>query len=153
MNARSTPGSFERRDRYSWRWRLRRGALVTIASGACEALAVEARDATFPAGRVVYFLRCGEMVKIGWSDNVLQRQRTLELATGLPMELLATIPGGLQLEAFLHACFRKQNGEGEWFRIEGPVTRALASLASPRPLPAEVIDQTRRRLRKRGIAA
>jgi hypothetical protein len=125
----NTPGSIERRDRYSWRWRVRCGGkLVTVASGACEGNAVPARDAQFPSGRVVYFIALDNLVKVGWSDNVSGRQRTLELATGRKMQLLCSVPGGLELERFLHDCFREYREQGEWFRNEGPVARALDAL-------------------------
>jgi len=69
-------------------------------------------------GSSVYFIQRGETgpIKIGVSTNVAGRLRTLEARFSEPLVLLGTLPGGADLEQALHARFRDQRIEGEWFR-------------------------------------
>ena len=68
----------------------------------------------------IYFIEaCGiDAVKIGFSDSALNR-RMADLQVGCPVELVlwASMPGGLRVEAGLHAKFRPHNLRGEWFRL------------------------------------
>lgn len=70
-------------------------------------------------GRIgyIYFLRSGDMVKIGFAANV--KSRLAALRTAAPnSELLLTIPGTQATERFLHAHFHAYRCYGEWFRLE-----------------------------------
>jgi hypothetical protein len=40
---------------------------------------------------VVYFIRAGDAIKIGYTTNLAARQRALETASAVPLELLASI--------------------------------------------------------------
>lgn len=62
---------------------------------------------------VVYYMRLGNRVKIGYSTNIVRR-----LATINPEELLATEPGGHELEKKRHSQFSDLRTNGEWFRYE-----------------------------------
>jgi hypothetical protein len=64
----------------------------------------------------IYFLRCGNFVKIGFSDQPEARQRELE--TGNPHEiiLVGCHPGTIELEQRLHRYFQAHHHRGEWFR-------------------------------------
>lgn len=68
------------------------------------------------SGEIVYFLRAGEFVKIGKSTGTPD-SRVNQLRTGcpFPIEVMATIPGGLDLERSLHRRFAHCRAHGEWF--------------------------------------
>ncbi|HEY7159458.1 MAG TPA: GIY-YIG nuclease family protein [Gemmataceae bacterium] len=40
---------------------------------------------------MVYFIRAGDAIKIGYTTNLAARQRALETASAVPLELLASI--------------------------------------------------------------
>jgi hypothetical protein len=54
---------------------------------------------------VVYFVRCGNFVKIGWTTNLDQRINPLSTSNPLTMELIAWVDGGRALERDLHLQF------------------------------------------------
>ena len=71
----------------------------------------------------VYFLRRGELVKIGFSTNV--RRRIAALGGG---QLLATIPGTMRDEQAMHRRFARLREQGEWFRMGDDLNRYLLSI-------------------------
>lgn len=64
----------------------------------------------------IYFLRCGEFVKIGYSKSPTVRFRTLETAIPFAYEVLATHPGTRANELALHKVLREHHHRREWFR-------------------------------------
>ena len=52
--------------------------------------------------QVVYFIRCGEFVKIGTTADVSQRLRSLQSCCPYEMQIEGTLPGGHLLESTLH---------------------------------------------------
>lgn len=72
---------------------------------------MESEDVT--PGSVVYYMRIGNRVKIGFSTNIVTR-----LATINPEELLATEAGGYVLEQQRHRQFMDLRTHGEWFSYE-----------------------------------
>lgn len=77
------------------------------------------------APEVVYYMRIGNRVKIGWSTNL-----TTRLATINPEELMAVEPGDRKLEQLRHLEFRALHTHGEWFRLEEPLTTHIAAITS-----------------------
>jgi hypothetical protein len=77
---------------------------------------------------VVYFIRNGSCIKIGWTTNLKGRLRSFSL----PMSgVMLTLPGGPAEENWFHRKFRTApDGKTEWFEvtpeIEGIVIRRLA---------------------------
>ncbi|WP_438278131.1 GIY-YIG nuclease family protein [Nitrobacter sp.] len=65
----------------------------------------------------VYFIRCGEFVKIGFTYDVLVRLETLQAATPYTLELLDSFAGGESDEKELHARFAEHRVRGEWFHL------------------------------------
>lgn len=61
--------------------------------------------------------KIGTFVKIGVSGNPARRLRDLQTASPLELELLATVPGGQELEQVLHIWFAELRVRGEWFRF------------------------------------
>lgn len=74
-------------------------------------------------GEVVYYMRVGNRVKIGTTANLGMRLRTIN-----PEELMATEPGGPGHERHRHAEFRALRTNGEWFRLESPLTEHIEKL-------------------------
>jgi hypothetical protein len=67
-----------------------------------------------PNGPKVYFIRCGDFIKIGFSEQTERRFKSLQTAAAAPLELLGTIHGERELE--LHRQFAHLRSHGEWFR-------------------------------------
>lgn len=91
---------------------------------------------------MIYFIRCGDYIKIGTADNPWSRLGTLQTANPSPLKMLAIRPGGGEYEAGLHEAFGEDNVNGEWFR-------ATAELLA-------FIDETRKdfpHLQKRSAAS
>ena len=79
--------------------------------------------ATTPKASLVYYLRFGDRVKIGYTTNLPARLRTLPHD-----EVLATEPGSIQDERARHAAFADLRVTGEWFRFEEPLVSHIAAL-------------------------
>ncbi|RWG07363.1 MULTISPECIES: GIY-YIG nuclease family protein [unclassified Mesorhizobium] len=80
---------------------------------------------------VVYFVKSGPAIKIGYSANLPRRLNQLKYirpAPGgrRPIELLGTIPGGITEEARVHARFQRLKTSRhplcEWF-VDSPEIR------------------------------
>lgn len=56
-------------------------------------------------------------VKIGIAYDPDRRLRTLQTGSSRPLRLLATAPGGQNVESRLHSRFASQRLEGEWFDL------------------------------------
>jgi hypothetical protein len=72
---------------------------------------------------VVYYMRVGNRVKIGYTTNLAAR-----ISAVMPEEVLATEPGGPQLESVRHRQFADLREASEWFRMEGPLLAHLETL-------------------------
>jgi hypothetical protein len=67
-------------------------------------------------------------VKIGTSQTPLSRMTSLRWATRQPIELLATIPGGMSLERRFHLHFLDDWLGCEWFRRSPAIMQAVEVL-------------------------
>lgn len=65
----------------------------------------------------VYFIRCVDFVKIGFTYDVRARLETLQAATPYELELLDSFPGQEADEKSLHSRFADYRVRGEWFRL------------------------------------
>lgn len=67
--------------------------------------------------QIVYFVRNADtgQIKIGISNDVTRRLRTLQTGSAAALDLLGTMPGGRAKEAELHARFADSRTGGEWF--------------------------------------
>ena len=63
----------------------------------------------------VYFIRSGDMIKIGYTSNIEDRKSSLQTNNPIKIEVLKTIPGGYEEEQELHRKFSHLNKQGEWF--------------------------------------
>jgi hypothetical protein len=76
----------------------------------------------------VYFLRCGDFVKIGFSADPQRRLRYLQTATPFDFELLGYHAGTKWHEQRLHKVFASLRHRHEWFRADQnlpPPSRAI----------------------------
>ena len=76
---------------------------------------------------VVYFLKNGVRgrVKIGFSQGHKNRIASLQNASPDKLALIGTIPGNVKLERRMQKRFHEHRETGEWFRIEGTLTKFL----------------------------
>ncbi len=74
----------------------------------------------------VYFLRCGDWVKIGFSTDPTRRVR--EITTKVPYEIttLLTVPGTMQDEKRLHRALERFRINGEWFAYRSEIAALMA---------------------------
>jgi hypothetical protein len=64
---------------------------------------------------LVYFLRCGEFCKIGFSDQPEARKRELEVGNPNEVVLIGCWGGTMQDERRVHRYFASSHHRGEWF--------------------------------------
>lgn len=89
------------------------------------------------AGPVVYFAERQGFVKIGTTTNLAARVGALNRGdsaiagmTILAVDVLATMPGGRQVEQSIHKLFQDLRFEGEWFLFEAPLTDFVAAIVA-----------------------
>src|SRR5690349_11259806 len=68
---------------------------------------------------IIYLLRCGDRVKIGFTNNFAARMRILKTSCPYPVELITSFLGNRAFEQFLHAMFADFRRHGEWFEDSG----------------------------------
>lgn len=81
----------------------------------------------------VYFIEAGPYMKIGFSDNPIQRASTVthtgkrpdDLPLNAEADLIGWVPGDRKLEREMHKAFAKIRVAGEWFWSERDVAAAL----------------------------
>ena len=106
-----------------------RGRIPTVATRDPFTSALAAIRRRPSERRFVYFVASGEnAVKIGVTDDVLDRMKALETASPLPLTLLAVMPGDQETEYDLHRAFAALRISGEWFRFEGPLKRLVEGI-------------------------
>lgn len=64
----------------------------------------------------VYFIRGGDLVKIGWSTNPRLRLSQLQTASAERLRMVCAMPGSREDERALHVQFATLRVRGEWFR-------------------------------------
>lgn len=122
IQAGSYPGSAFGDDK---RWYLMiRNAFATVGEDVRQAAKIE-RESARQATSVVYFMERDGFVKIGHSATLATRQQAISKGSTLiegmtvgPVRLLATIPGGVKKERFMHEKFAAKRVGGEWFLLD-----------------------------------
>lgn len=93
---------------------------------------------------VIYFVRSGDAVKIGFTSDLEARLRVLRTDTAGEIELLAVMEGDRREEARLHADFKHLRIKREWFRAEEELLAFIGLVNTPvagAPLPQLVFDK------------
>lgn len=67
---------------------------------------------------MIYFIGCGEYVKIGKSNNTQLRLKTLQVGNPYPMTLLKEVDVLDKVETFLHKKFAHLKTRNEWFLLD-----------------------------------
>lgn len=81
----------------------------------------------------VYFIRAKGgfgPVKIGYSRVPQTRLETLSTWAPYPLEIVATIPGGLELEVRFHKAFEEHHSHREWFHPCAVIERTIEQIRS-----------------------
>lgn len=76
----------------------------------------------------VYFIKNGNVVKIGRSEAPYKRMKDMEVANHANLEMLALVDGGLKREKSLHKRFQKHHIRGEWFTLDPAILRYIKSV-------------------------
>lgn len=74
-----------------------------------------------PHKRSIYFLRCGDAIKIGCSTRIKTRIEQIEKDIGQRVELLGFIFGSFATERLIHKRLASHAEGNEWFQDCGPV--------------------------------
>jgi len=84
--------------------------------------------AAYPGdGGFIYFMRCREIVKIGYSREPAQRHAVIQMGIPFEVELIGFVPGSLQAEKALHAALKaiKFPRQAEWFNLNDDLLSAI----------------------------
>jgi hypothetical protein len=81
----------------------------------------------------VYFIRCGEYVKVGFTKNPQERTKSLRSMTPYPTKMLKVIAGTMAGERAIHKVLAEYHHHFEWFRLEDTLREAIALLPGRRP--------------------
>lgn len=73
----------------------------------------------------VYFIRCGQHIKIGKSNSPWKRFDGLQTSNPGELEMLAIMPGDIEVEAELHSKFNNLLTRGEWFTATPELLRFI----------------------------
>ena len=81
----------------------------------------------------VYFISCGELMKIGVANNVPNRLKQLQTSNPLEMQIFHVIPFNSRKEAFeeewrLHSKYALCRVNGEWFDKETIISEEFISI-------------------------
>jgi hypothetical protein len=89
----------------------------------------------------------GGPIKIGFSDDIDARRKQLEFSYGRPLAILATMPGGREEEAEIHARFSHLRlGRKEQFRPAADLLNFINRplLVDPNPEAVEAMEDSRK---------
>jgi len=83
-----------------------------------------------PTGKYVYFLRCGDAVKIGYTTNPSGRLESLKTGLPTPIDAFVLVAGTEADERALHREFHQLRVHGEWFRANGTLLNVICQVAA-----------------------
>ena len=98
---------------------------VEVVAAACEPTTyAEIKDDLFPKRDrapvergTIYFVRCLDRVKIGWSSDLKGRLRSIQTTAPAEIKLIGKMRGSIKQERELHARFGHHRLSGEWFNV------------------------------------
>lgn len=79
----------------------------------------------------IYFIQCGDTIKIGLSQNPWARLRSLRTGFSSKPVLLGHMPGTEEDEASIHKRFEAHRITGEWYRMDQELLAFIGSFATP----------------------
>lgn len=89
-------------------------------------------------GTFVYFLRPVGLlgpIKVGCSEEPKRRLEDMLTWSPLKLEIIATTPGTLKDESFLHRCFAASHSHREWFNPSPEIQIALLTISNGGGMP------------------
>jgi hypothetical protein len=85
---------------------------------------------------MIYFIRCGEFVKIGRALNPETRVKDLQVGNPYEVELLGAFDGDDAEEGRLHAAFGQYHHRAEWFFLSQSIRAFVTKVCSAKPMTA-----------------
>lgn len=85
---------------------------------------------------IVYFIRCNQFVKIGFTTRLKSRLDGLQSGNPYPLQVIGYVPGGPEVELSIHQALAKNRNVGERFRLSKSVRQMIVRLldeAEPEP--------------------
>lgn len=82
---------------------------------------------------VVYFIRGGGLIKIGWTADLARRLEVLRSQSPVELKLIGTVEGSRAKEKELHNKFSEYHVHHEWYE-SAPVTGLLHTVVGFKPL-------------------
>jgi len=76
----------------------------------------------------IYFIRCLDSVKIGYSKNPHQRLSALQTANPNPLELLYSFPSFQHTESLIHEELNEHHVKLEWFKYNDEVKQYIKDI-------------------------
>ena len=74
---------------------------------------------------IVYFVRCEDYVKVGYSRDLKTRISDLQVGCPYFLELIAAVPGPESLEWIFHTVLRNKRFRGEWFVLDDEMRQII----------------------------
>jgi len=82
------------------------------------------------SNRYLYFIQCGDLVKIGVSNDVENRIKTLQPGSPGKMTLIKSIKKSGHLESYCHKKLLHLKVYGEWFLLTDEVYKLINKLST-----------------------
>lgn len=76
---------------------------------------------------MVYFIKCQEYIKIGYSNNPNDRISQLQTSIPYKLQVVSIIMGTMHDEKKLHKLFKEHHVRGEWFRVSIEILEYIES--------------------------
>ena len=88
---------------------------------------------------MIYFIQAGNdgPIRIGYAAKVGHRIKMLQRRSPVPLRLLATIDGSVELEAYLHNRFWHLRQHGKWFKADQEILDFIENPILPSGLLAD----------------
>lgn len=83
---------------------------------------------SMPLDEHVYFVRCMDYVKIGYSSHPPSRAHAMTTDNPFSVELLGSTPGTRVTERIMQRQFAKWHHRNEWYRLTKGLMRAIEEL-------------------------
>jgi hypothetical protein len=81
---------------------------------------------------MIYFIQAGDggPIKIGYVTHVDQI-KTWQEGSPVPLKILTTFEGGLEVEAYLHSKFSRLKQHGKWFKVSQEILDFIKNSSLP----------------------
>jgi excisionase family DNA binding protein len=90
---------------------------------------------------MIYFIRCGSAIKIGYTSNSAEKRLAdLQPANPCPLTLLCVVDGSTSDEAALHRTFSHLLIHGEWYAATEELLQFIAGVSEAGTLSIERHD-------------